>query len=1088
MGRVALALLLVLAGFTFYLPVSPAAAQTRDSTKDFTLATANGYPTGIWSDGTTMWIGDDSDRKLYAYNLLIKARDADKDFTSLDGSNRALRGIWSNGSTMWVAEGGVAKLYAYRMSDGGRDAARDFDTLRAAGNTVPRGIWSNGSTMWVADSSDDKVYAYGLPPGMSPADTTAPTLSTAVVTGASLALTYDEALDATSAPAASAFTVTVDGAARTVTHVSLSGSTATLVLDPAVVRGNRAISATYSPPSGSPLRDVPGNAAEAFSEQAVTNATPNAPPVGLPVVTGKTLVQETLTVSVTGITDVDGLSDAVFRYRWFRSADPADPASDVEIASAVSMAYTLQPTDEGALIRVRVTFTDGGGTEEILFSEPTATVAALVTTFDASSALEESGTVTIGVSTGGISLAGDETVELEFGGTATRGSDYRVDEEQLILLAGSSMVETTVTLLDDEVDDDGETIEITALHLGRTVGTQTVRIVDQDERGVTISKSALPVPEDGAETYTVVLTSEPTATVEVRLTLDPASSDVSARPSLLPFTPADWDAPQTVTVSAADDSDAVADSSVAISHEVSGGDYDSVTAAPVAVTIAENDVPTLSVADAEVSESGSGGDLAVVFQVELSIPSDSEVTADYATSDGSGPGGAAAGPDYEETMGTVSFPALSTTVQAIGVPVVDDEVDEAELETFTLTLSNVSGASLLGGGQTLMATGTIRDDDDPEVEASFEASRYEAPEGGSVPVTVRLSADPERLVPIPLLRTPVGGIAEHDYSGVPESIVFGRGQSVRKFTFTATDDTADDDGEAVELRFGSLPPRVSGSGGTTLAIRDNDVSSGRGGGGDSGGGGGGSGGSGGGSGGGGGGAPPPSDDEGEDDDSGSGGGGGSGGAPPKARITVDAECDEHLCRARTGVPVTFESASTGTVSLRLWEFGDGSRSRRPTVSYSWSVPGFYEVTLWTSNGTIESTASLTFLVEAATPRGTCVADANTRCLQDSRYSVSVDWRLPDGTGGMGVVVPAGTNDSGLFSFFDPNNWEILVKVLDACALNGHVWVYGASTTDLGYAIRVTDTVTGAVKEYRNVPGVPAPAITDGMAFPEGCRP
>ena len=62
------------------------------------------------------------------------------------------------------------------------------------------------------------------------------------------------------------------------------------------------------------------------------------------------------------------------------------------------------------------------------------------------------------------------------------------------------------------------------------------------------------------------------------------------------------------------------------------------------------------------------------------------------------------------------------------------------------------------------------------------------------------------------------------------------------------------------------------------------------------------------------------------------------------------------------------------------------------------------------------------------------------------------------------------------------------KVLDGCALNGHVWVFGATTTDLGYTIQVTDTATGAVREYRNEPGKPAAAITDSTAFPEGCRP
>ena len=74
----------------------------------------------------------------------------------------------------------------------------------------------------------------------------------------------------------------------------------------------------------------------------------------------------------------------------------------------------------------------------------------------------------------------------------------------------------------------------------------------------------------------------------------------------------------------------------------------------------------------------------------------------------------------------------------------------------------------------------------------------------------------------------------------------------------------------------------------------------------------------------------------------------------------------------------------------------------------------------------------------------------------------------------------------MFHFFDPSNWEVLIKVLDGCAVNGNVWVYGGSTTDLGYAIRVTDTVTGVSREYWNEPGTPAEAITDVAAFPEAC--
>ena len=100
----------------------------------------------------------------------------------------------------------------------------------------------------------------------------------------------------------------------------------------------------------------------------------------------------------------------------------------------------------------------------------------------------------------------------------------------------------------------------------------------------------------------------------------------------------------------------------------------------------------------------------------------------------------------------------------------------------------------------------------------------------------------------------------------------------------------------------------------------------------------------------------------------------------------------------------------------------------------------------------------------------------------------VEWWTGDGETGSAQVVPEATDDSGLFRFFEAENWEILVKVLNGCDTNGHYWVYGASTTTLGYVIRVTDTATGDVREYRNEPGRSAAAITDARAFQDSCRP
>ncbi len=251
-------------------------------------------------------------------------------------------------------------------------------------------------------------------------------------------------------------------------------------------------------------------------------------------------------------------------------------------------------------------------------------------------------------------------------------------------------------------------------------------------------------------------------------------------------------------------------------------------------------------------------------------------------------------------------------------------------------------------------------------------------------------------------------------------------------------------------------------------------------------------------GGGGGGLPPGGgdagdsggdDDDDDDGDSGGDGGGGSGPGPGgalSASFTLDAPCADGLCRARTGVAVAFDDTSSGPVSSRRWNFGDGGTSRGRSPEHAWSVPGFYTVSLTVGGQGSSDTASRKVLVESNAPAGTCVSNAETLCLQDSRFSVALEWWTADGQRGVGRVVHEGTNDSGLFWFFGTTNWELLVKVLDGCSVNGHVWVFGASATTLGYSLTVTDTATGTVREVRNKPGEQAPAFIDSRAFPDAC--
>ena len=139
--------------------------KSRDTTKEFDLHDDNGNPRGIWSDGTTMWVvnATSTSPKLYAYTLATGARDTAKEFNlSTTGGNRFPRGIWSDGKTIWASDYGDGKLYAYTLASGARDTTRDFDLH--TDNAAPTGIWSDGTTMWVADYSDRKLYAYHAPP------------------------------------------------------------------------------------------------------------------------------------------------------------------------------------------------------------------------------------------------------------------------------------------------------------------------------------------------------------------------------------------------------------------------------------------------------------------------------------------------------------------------------------------------------------------------------------------------------------------------------------------------------------------------------------------------------------------------------------------------------------------------------------------------------------------------------------------------------------------------------------------------------------------------------------------------------------
>ncbi len=115
----------------------------------------------------------------------------------------------------------------------------------------------------------------------------------------------------------------------------------------------------------------------------------------------------------------------------------------------------------------------------------------------------------------------------------------------------------------------------------------------------------------------------------------------------------------------------------------------------------------------------------------------------------------------------------------------------------------------------------------------------------------------------------------------------------------------------------------------------------------------------------------------------------------------------------------------------------------------------------------------------------CKTSSSVACLQAKRFKVEIDWvRTSGAEPESATLAPVGTSDSGLFTFYGTNNWEILVKVLNGCGANGngHYWVFAAAATDRGFDIRVTDTATGAQWSKQNPFGTVPQAIGDTTAF------
>ena len=191
----------------------------------------------------------------------------------------------------------------------------------------------------------------------TPQETVSPAPSSATVDGATLTITFNEALDTGGVPDKSAFTVTVSGSSRGIDAVAVSSSGVTLTLVTAVFSGD-SVTVDYTAPAGEQsdrLRDQVGNAAASFSGQSVTNNTAPAeveapgPPRNLEVVP-----HESGKLSASWDAPDSGPSPTGYTLQWKESADDWANQDDVSEAEVTGASHIITGLTDGTEYAIRV--------------------------------------------------------------------------------------------------------------------------------------------------------------------------------------------------------------------------------------------------------------------------------------------------------------------------------------------------------------------------------------------------------------------------------------------------------------------------------------------------------------------------------------------------------------------------------------------------------------------------------------------------------------------------------------------------------------------------------------------------------------
>ena len=480
-------------------------------------------------------------------------------------------------------------------------------------------------------------------------------------------------------------------------------------------------------------------------------------------------------------------------------------------------------------VNVVVTAQDGVTTTTYTIAVSRSPPTFSITT-TASATEGESASLTITLSTdapvGGVAFS----VTAQYSTTGT-GNAVAADVGTIttpVTVAENTTTKTiSIPTAEDSLDEAAETFKVVIatsvspwVKAGDGKDTATITINDDDTAGFTVAPTTLNVNEGASKTYTIVLDTRPAASVSVSLT-NPDTGAVTVAPTSWTFTTSNWNTAKSFTVSGVEDSD-YADETVTISHSVTSADskYSGLTPDSVTVNVDDNDVRAVTVAfgsatytvkETDDTTTTTVRENEATVTVTLSADPLRTVTIPITRTNQGG----ASDSDYSGVPTSVTFNSGETS-KSFTFSATADSIDD-DGESVKLTFGTLpTGVS---AGSTDETTVAIDDDDLPaDVDVAFGQGWYTVTEGSSVTVKVKLSVAPERSITIPITRSSQGGATSADYSGVPASLTFGATDTEKSFTFSATSDNVDDDGEYVTLGFGTFPTGVTAGSTSTASV------------------------------------------------------------------------------------------------------------------------------------------------------------------------------------------------------------------------------------------------------------------------------